>query len=50
MSEEGLWMLADDRCCKSGKLSASFLLLLSEPISFNSVILQKLHNRGLIFK
>ena len=53
MSEEGFWMSVDDGCLKSGKLSASLLLLLlllSGPISFKSGILQILHNRGLIFK
>lgn len=33
-------MLADDRCWDSGKLAASFLLWLSWPISFKSVILK----------
>lgn len=50
MSGDGLWMLVVRCCYKSGKLSASLLLLPSESISSNSEILQYLHNGGLIFK
>ncbi len=38
-----------ERCYTSGRLSSSLRLLLSEPIFFNSLILQKLHNGGPLF-